>query len=192
MGGGGARVVRIIVPKRMFKNFDDGDDDDDDGGGGDGGDDGGDVGDDNKKDDKSRRVPKTPPGKPREKSSRNKPLRSGRRRQSHNVTSRRLPLPSPTSFSTHLPCNGRPYQYIDPKTKQQGTVLSALGGHILQKYYMEQHKPKVHVKRSVPKSVGQSKNKSSFMSSYMYVKKDNTKKERSGTIGVKAHKRRDR
>ena len=165
---GGARVLRIIIPKRMFDNDDSSDDD-------------------NKEDNTNgKRVPKTPPGKPRENSS-NKPYRGrSTKRRSHKTSGRPSPASS-SSSSSSLPCDGRPYQYIDSKTKQHGTVLSALGGHILQKYYLEQHKPKSYTKRSfVPKIVGQST--SSFMSS-SNVKRDTTRRERS-TSGLKPHKRR--
>lgn len=63
----------------------------------------------------------------------------------------RLELPEHVAKQQHTneEKEGSPYQFIDLKTKQLGTVLSALGGKSeLQKYYIEQHQSKVTVKRS--------------------------------------------
>jgi hypothetical protein len=125
---GGARIVRIIAPKTMFVE------------------------------DRPEHAPKTPPGKPvirgRKRNIRAEMIKKTKRRQHTDSQSqyekkkKRLHNHQSSVLKDLIPNDGRPYQYINKKTKRQGTVLSALGGNTLQRYYIQQHKPKTHVKRS--------------------------------------------
>ena len=126
---GGARVVRIIAPKTIFEDYND------------------DVL--NTKD--MEHVAKTPPGKSR--GRRHVPTR---RQRSSKLNQTNQSITSKAKIHTlDVENEGRPYQYIDSKTKVQGSILSALGGKKLQTYYIQQHQPKTYIKRGFKKATQQ-------------------------------------
>ena len=91
-------------------------------------------------------IPKTPDGKsnPRQNGARHQ-IRHQKKVENKNILQHVL-----RKEHTENVMHGQPYQYINPKTKQLGNILSALGGKgsILQKYYIKQHQPKKLIKRS--------------------------------------------